>query len=88
MFNEECILLETPKFVEEEEGKIHKNELKEVGEQHLLVALAMLHFQWKSVPHDEMLLQNISTAVATLLKYNVSTSYSYSFALLLLRSLN
>lgn len=36
-----------------------------------------------------MLLQNVAAAISTLLKYNyVQTSFSYNFALLLLRSLN
>jgi hypothetical protein len=72
----------------EEETVVPKNELKEVNEQHLLVALATLFFEWKSTPHDEMLLQNISAAITTLLKYKIPTSFSYNFALLLLRSLN
>jgi hypothetical protein len=35
-----------------------------------------------------MLLQNISASILTLLKYEVPTSFSYRFSLLLLRSLN
>jgi hypothetical protein len=59
-----------------------------VGEHHLLVTLAILHYQWRSSPHDEMLYQNISSSIATLLKYPCHTSFSYNYSLLLLRSLN
>ena len=47
-----------------------------------------IYYEWKSTPHDEMLLQNISAAISTLLKYQMPTSFSYKFSLLLLRSLN
>lgn len=73
----------------EEEGQESKNTLKEIKGHHLLVALGIIYFEWRSTPHDEMLLQNVAAAISTLLKYNnVQTSFSYNFALLLLRSLN
>jgi hypothetical protein len=50
--------------------------------------LAILHFQWRSSPHDEILYQNISSSIATMLKYQIPASFSYNYALLLLRSLN
>ena len=52
------------------------------------MALAILYFQWRSFPHDEMQYQNISASVLTLLTSKSQTSFSYSFSLLLLRSLN
>lgn len=54
----------------------------------MLVGLAILHYEWRSSPHDEMLYQNISAAIMRLLSYSIPTSYSYKFSILLLRSLN
>ena len=48
----------------------------------------MLHYEWKSHPHDEMLYQNITASILKLLSYSVLTSFSYRFSILLLRSLN
>lgn len=59
-----------------------------VSEHHLLVTLAILYFEWRSSPHDEMQYQNISASVTTMLKCAARTSFSHSFSLLLLRSLN
>jgi hypothetical protein len=86
-FDDESILLETPKFVEGE-AMLEGNILKEINQQHLLVALGILFFEWRSTPHDEMLMQSITAAVSTLLGFKIKTSFSFSFALLLLRSLN
>ncbi len=57
-------------------------------EHHLLVTLAILHYQYRSSPHEEMLYLNISSSIATLLKFQIPTSFTYNHALLLLRSLN
>lgn len=48
----------------------------------------MLYLEWKSTSKDEMLQQTIAAAITTLLKYEVTTSFSYNFSVLLFRSLN
>ncbi len=72
----------------EEPDKEGESSLKQITEHHLLVALGILYFEWRSTPHDEMLMQNISAAIMALLQYKIPASFSYNFALLLLRSLN
>lgn len=80
-YDEESILLDAPKLVEEEE-------VQKATEQKVLVTLCSLQYTWDTTPKDEILFQQISTSIQTLLGSKDVLSYPVLFSILLLRSLN
>lgn len=56
--------------------------------QKVLVALFSIQYIWETTPKDEVLYQQVSTAMQTILTYKDSFSYPVMFNALLLRSLN
>lgn len=56
--------------------------------QKVLVALFSIQYIWETTPKDEVLYQQVSTAMQTILMYKESFSYPVMFNALLLRSLN